>query len=608
MTELSIDQLIDHEERIAIIGSPSSTSDISLDILGTAVNKKLVGEFGTFHFLQDEKSHYAMGQITEIQLKNIWLEDPTMRSLTRQRGQVNPISGIQDTHLGNMTISAVFSENNGRIEPSILGTVPQTGTEIHLVNDAILNRILRQHQNELFYLGTVYGSTPKLPMWLKHFGTGPGGAGEGYHFGIFGKSGSGKSVLAKMILLAYARHPEMGIFIIDPQGEFSKDARGDATPGFFNLNLQEILHSIGKPIQILHIRDLIFDRWELFEEILCNSRFFRQLEIPKPESRKIAAEEIVSEIRDQHIHLDALHDRSSFDRVWAILQDQNVQNRIYSTAGTRQRLLRAVTTHTNDPQLLTELYTRYWLPVCELFRQRPNALTVNQLVFRTFNIQNSVRPIVFIDLSPPAQHDDDDNSMWDEKIQFLMLKRLLEGIRFSGDTAYRENVALNGLVILDEAHRFAPSGSLEKEYKDNVRNLLTEASFETRKQGLGWMFISQTLSSLDKKIISQLRIYLFGFGLGLGSEYNTLSELVGKDTEALKLYRSFPDPHTAPDFESRRYSFMTYGPISPLSFQGTPLFLTVFNRPPDFLRVNHLIEEPSDPVAQPTNEIITPDH
>jgi len=30
------------------------------------------------------------------------------------------------------------------------------------------------------------------------------GAGEAYHIGIFGKTGSGKSVLAKMILVAYA--------------------------------------------------------------------------------------------------------------------------------------------------------------------------------------------------------------------------------------------------------------------------------------------------------------------------------------------------------------------------------------------------------------------
>jgi hypothetical protein len=163
----NIEQLLSSSERIGTIGSPSSTSELSLDILGTAVGKKLVGELAFFKFTQDGKPHYALGQITEVQLRNIWLEDPTMRSLARQRGQVNPVSGQQDTHLGNMTVSAVFSDDGHRFEPSILGTVPATGTSIHLATDPILDRLLERYKDEIFYLGHVYGSTPKLPLWFK---------------------------------------------------------------------------------------------------------------------------------------------------------------------------------------------------------------------------------------------------------------------------------------------------------------------------------------------------------------------------------------------------------------------------------------------------------
>jgi len=35
----------------------------------------------------------------------------------------------------------------------------------------------------LFYLGHVYGSKPKLPLWFKHFDSGQDGAGEAYHLG-----------------------------------------------------------------------------------------------------------------------------------------------------------------------------------------------------------------------------------------------------------------------------------------------------------------------------------------------------------------------------------------------------------------------------------------
>lgn len=33
---------------------------------------------------------------------------------------------------------------------------------------------------------------------------------------------------------------------------------------------------------------------------------------------------------------------------------------------------------------------------------------------------------------------------------------------------------------------------------------------------------------------------------------------------------------------------MTMGPVSPLSFAGTPLFLTAFNTPEEFLKINNL--------------------
>src|SRR5258708_1911274 len=185
--------------------------------------------------MQDSAWHYALGQITEVELRNVWHEDPTMRSLIRQRGRVDAVSERQDTHLGQMVISAVFRNSGDRsYEPSILGTVPPTGTAIHTVNDEILNELLWRYREQIFYLGHVFGSAPKLPLWFKHFDRGPEGAGKAYHLGIFGKTGSGRSVRAKTILLAYARFPKMALVVIDPQGEFSKDMGEAGGPGEFS--------------------------------------------------------------------------------------------------------------------------------------------------------------------------------------------------------------------------------------------------------------------------------------------------------------------------------------------------------------------------------------
>lgn len=180
------------------------------------------------------------------------------------------------------------------------------------------------------------------------------------------------------------------------------------------------------------------------------------------------------------------------------------------------------------------------------------------------------------------------NVLWNDRIQAMVIKRLLDGINLSAEKKYSENKLLNTLVIIDEAHRLAPREKIDDEVINSVKNKLIDAVRTTRKYGLGWMFISQTLSSLDRGIIDMLRIMFFGFGLALGTEYSALKELAGGDKNALKLYQSFRDPHSTFDMDSRQYSFMTIGPVSPLSFSGTPLFFTAFNNPDDFLTANRL--------------------
>ncbi len=46
--------LITGAERLGVIGSPSSTSQLALDIMGTAATRKLVGELALLEFPQDE--------------------------------------------------------------------------------------------------------------------------------------------------------------------------------------------------------------------------------------------------------------------------------------------------------------------------------------------------------------------------------------------------------------------------------------------------------------------------------------------------------------------------------------------------------------------------
>jgi len=586
----NLDNIIAGTEKLGVVGSPSSTTKLALDILGSAVNRKLVGELALFQYSQDATPHYALGQITEVQLRNIWHEDPTMRSLIRQRGRVDAVSERQDTHQGQMVLSAVFKQGGSRgYEPSILGTVPSTGTSIHIVTDEVLEELLRPYQDQMFYLGHVYGSKPKLPLWFKHFDRGPDGAGEAYHLGIFGKTGSGKSVLAKMILAAYARYPKMALLVIDPQGEFAQDMQEKGASGEFALPIGEVVRKLGKKPVVMTVRNLVLDRWELFEQILFESQFFERLTIPKSENRELACDILADRLQKAKVKLADLHSQDSFNEAWKLLADEKVQRIFYRGESARARF--DLSLSEANPR---EFYTQYWCPVAELFREdRKGARSVNQALSWLLGKKDDVaRPILVLDLSKEQSQ----GLFWNDRIQSLVIKRLLDGLTQTAEYFYKEGQYLNALVVIDEAHRLAPRDlSRDDSFSRGVRSVLVDAARTTRKYGLGWLFISQTLSSLDPEILQQLRIFFFGFGLALGQEFQSLRQLVGSSGTALDLYQLFRDPHSAFDAASRQYSFMTIGPVSPLSFSGTPLFLNAFNKEENFLEANNL----SDVVKEP---------
>jgi hypothetical protein len=587
----SVHNLLAQSERIGVIGSPSSTAELALDILGTAVTRKLVGELALFEFEQDGSPHYALGQITEIELRNVWHEDPTIRSLIRQRGSVDAISARQDTHQGRLITSAVFRElKAGAYDASMLGTIPSTGTWILVVTDPVIEALLRRYREQIFYLGRVYGSQPKLPLWFKHFGTGADGAGEAYHLGVFGKTGSGKSALAKMMLTAYARYPQMGLLVIDPQGEIAGDMRRGTTN--FGLPIRRLLQAQQKPYTLLSVQNLVLDRWSLFEEIIFESPFFRRFTISQSENRRTASS-LVRQHLEGAVNLDALHERASFDAVWQYLQDPMAQMQIFQSPGPRSRL-NAMFAQLNGDQI----YNDNWAPVTHLFRSdRPNARTVDRALAWLLDaaVVGGVRNALIIDVSREgaqqgAQAHGNQQVFWNDRIQFMVIRRLLDGLTQTAERFYQQDRSLNTLVVIDEAQRLAPRGTIEEAAARRVRDTLIDAARTTRKYGLGWMFISQSLSSIDPQILQQLRIFFFGFGLGMGQEFETLKQLAGSSPSAMRLYQNFRDPQSAFDNASRQYSFMTVGPVSPLSFSDTPLFFTAFSAA-EFLEANNFTPE-----------------
>lgn len=577
-TKRTFDEIDAAAERIGVLGSPSATTGITADIMGHSVDKKLVGALTYFTFPQSGRRHCALGQITEIMLKNPWVEGATMRSLIRDRGRVDPLTGRQDTHTATMTIGAVFAEDGTSFEQSQMGTIPATGTDVKLVDNPLLDHLLKDQGDLIVKIGRIYGTQTHFPAWFRHFGGDAGGANEAYHFGIFGKTGSGKSTLAEIMMLGFATHPEMTIIVLDPQNQFYKEfGEGSEARRF----VEDTLH---RDLTRLNVRNLwLTDNpktFDLFLALLDKSEFYSELLIRHPDNRANASREIQRILlKPAKANLDALttsgqiktwelHKKEVFDRVWAGLGTPEVLGRIYSGERYQERVAGAIAGADKDRMF------DLWQSVANLFTKegRSDAHSLSDVADSILNTRHG--SFVVVDLSEESAPRE---MFWNEEVKFRVLRRLIEEIVARAEDEYRKDARVNALVFLDEAHRFAPREAPNPESElAPLKNRLADAARTTRKYGLGWCFISQTLHSIDRELAEQLRVYIFGYGLGWGAELRALEDFVA-GTDGIRLYQTFRDPETS--VRDKQYPFMVTGPFSPLSFSGAPLFFTALQWP-----------------------------
>lgn len=575
----NLENLVDNAEAIGSIGSPSTTSHLTLDIFGTAVQKSLVGSMSIFKFMQSGSVHYGLGQITEISMRNSLAEEQTMRGLTRTLGEIPQITGEQDTHTGDMLTSAVFMQNSKGTQPSGIGTVPATGTKIRLISQEIVDGIFEPFRDDISYIGKIMGTNVLLPSWFKHFGEGSGGLGDTRHIGIFGKTGSGKSYLAKMILASYMRHRQMTLLVLDPQGQFSQMQDDTAIMD----HVSNVLH---REIEFFNLTNMTFPdggtdyrprarAFRLFGNFLKASRFFEALNIVSEDNQERAIDVIQSIMgRQPRIHLNQLHTRENFDRILDNMATDENLARIYTGRDGQNRVRDRIE---NEDQ--RDMFYGTWERIANLFGRAGNSTSVTDLL----NGVGDTDPgrIIVIDLSDTNIPE---NILWNDDIKKRAINEILYNLIEIAQTRYNEQGLLNALVVLDEAHRYAPRERTEDEAVKVLRNTLKDAVRETRKYGLGWMLINQSIVGLDRELINQMGMYFFGYGLAYGLERQALMELIGGHESAAKLYAQFKDP--ASTLPPRDYSFMSIGPSSPMSFSLTPLFFNALNYPDEYAREN----------------------
>lgn len=579
------------EFNIGSVGSPSNTTEILIDINQKSEKKRNLGQLVCLIQPQEQEKLVVIGQISEIETKNRWHEDLTFRGIIKRRGSLPHLSEKADVRTAKLNVQACFSiAPDGKISEGILGTSPATGTPIFSVRDEILDKLLEQYKKQIIYLGHAYATNVKMPLWLKHFDRGDGGAGEAYHIGVFGKSGSGKSGLAAYMLLGYARHSNMGIIFIDPQNQFASDTD-------LPFKLHDSLRRLGKKVEVYSLTNQIRlgtknDAVNLFVSLLLKAGFYRKLGIPdkSKDNQEYASQEVARIIKDilsnqqPQIELKNASSNLLLNVLTLLRNDGNALQRIYATKVPKERLEQSLDNFINQHRELERLKEENWQPVLDLFLTNDSKGNKRSSLWRI--IQSSVtdeeKPIVFLDIKGEGTTFADN-----EEIKALILREISTTLKVAGEKAFDKDEKLNCLICLDEAHLFVKSSSGNNDNSEisELTSSFIKGVRTTRKYGLGYMFITQTIASLHKEIIQQLRLYAFGYGLNSGSEYRQIEELVS-DKQALSLYKSFVDPQS-----NKQYPFMFLGPISPLSFTGSPLFIQMFTEFNQFKEANKLVEQ-----------------
>jgi len=585
---------------LGITGSPSNTLEIIIDITEKTKTDRTLGQMVCVVVEEDKRNILVIGQIIEIETSNRWHEDPAFKGVIKRHGSLPHLSGAADNRVAKISVQACYDLGSSEPEGHTLGTSPSTGEKVQKMNNDIMSSLMKGNQGSLTYMGKVFGTNVDLPFWFKHFDKNDDinkeyGANDAYHIGVFGKTGSGKTVTAAMMLLGYAKNKHnLSTLVLDPQKQFYLD--NNVLPQ--GVKFEEKIKEFGlnyEKYSLLEDVCLPGNLYELFAELLVSNGFIKKAFYPiyteeKEEAAKLAILDYFvgrsnhpafslnnlingkGSVTRQEILKEMLESFATVEEETVVKNKKEVTKmkystfvtNIYGTPATQERLVTRIKTALGRFASETEMIEK-WEAALEIFSANKKTgggkkIQVDEIVRKTVSENGN---FIVLDLSPK------DGGIENENLQALFVKLIEERIVEAGAKLYASGEKANCLIVMDEAHRFISKDSSDVRIKELTHEIIGSVR-TTRKYGIGYMFITQTIESLDDEILRQMRIFAFGYGLTSGSESRKVGEIIN-NSASLQLYKSFIDPSS-----NHKYPFMFFGPISPLSFTGSPLFMEVY--------------------------------
>jgi hypothetical protein len=413
----------------------------------------------------------VLGQVRDISMRNHHHEVPIFQAQLRRRGEIPGLSGRADHVTAEVyPVDAIALAEDGRLEGKIASgsTVPQTGTDVALADNAAVSRFISPTAPGLLNIGYLTGQT-NLPITMPHHGGGADGTPEGRHLGIFAPSGAGKTVMIAQLICGWARHKQMGQLIIDHDGDLSAMKIGenhDGTP-FWDLarGLAAAGRDLATDVVVVDHRSLRLDAPRDLARALRMHGFLRTLGIGSGE-KTIACEEklyrVIKELCTDTSPFSRLAYEDAIEEICAACAETYALGKTTKsgTNGRQQKADELLASATGGG--ITERELRSIWQRVQGYNARPYVIAdvIEQALFDG--------KLVFIDRA------DADDSGFDDMVLKRVVRTMLDIIkaaylisRSDRDMAYGrfsylssrfgryKKVSVNAVCVLDEAHAVA---------------------------------------------------------------------------------------------------------------------------------------------------------
>lgn len=588
------------DRRVGIVGSNSSTGELTVDLVGASRTRPLNGRMVVIAPPGDDGvTEYGVGTVTEITTTNIYHEKPELRGVVALNGSIGGLTGRGDIKTAKVGVQAVFRDDGTRLRPlgGSFSFSPSTGEKVYLADATTVRTLCEQTTKDLFYIGSLYRqATIPLPMSFHDFSDARGGE----MCAFLGASGSGKTYLATLFTGSQFRHHDQAFLLVDPQGQFvsSSSVRRELP-----IDLRALAEAQGRDVRQISVARQVRlpEDPALFCALLAASGWFSANRYVGANSQASNAQDVTEAFLESTPNWSEKSPEGLLNLVLAHLVQRVEADAIVVSKAPKERLAASLTAALDgtdgDGATRRAALLRVFAPLLTIFASHnadgTERMRMVEIVKALCNPdtgsagRRKARPFFVLTLADNSADENGDESalskaMARTKTQMVILRSLFTALEGEARYLYQgESGTANLMVILDEAARFCSDSHKDAEQRGMAADMARYFR-ELRKYGIGFNLILQEPSALHESIWKQLQNGFRAIAAGLvGNDLERVREQIGGGGP-MKLYQQLARPSK----DNPTYPWMLVGSISPLAATATPLFMEAFTDAPTWAHAN----------------------